>query len=107
MYINTNLIALSNKDSKTIGRSMEETKEYHVRYLRAINNPVRRKILRALQDEASDVSVLIEKTGLEETTLLWHLSILEHGFCIEKKMANDVFIYNLTQEGRVVDYVDK
>ena len=107
MYIKPNLIALSNKDSKTIGRSMEETKEYHVRYLRAINNPVRRRILRAIQDEEADVTALIEKTGLEETILLWHLSILEHGFCIEKKTTNGGFIYNLTQEGKVVDYVDK
>jgi len=35
---------MSDKDSKTIGDSMEETRDRHARYLRAVNNPVRRDI---------------------------------------------------------------
>jgi DNA-binding transcriptional ArsR family regulator len=101
------VVNLSNKDSKTIGDSMEETKEYHVRYLRAINNPVRREILRALKDGEATVQTLGERTGMEEKELLWHLSILEHGFCVEKQERDGETIYWLTQEGKVVDYVDK
>jgi DNA-binding transcriptional ArsR family regulator len=101
------VVNLSNKDSKTIGDSMEETKEYHVRYLRAINNPVRREILRALKDGEATVQTLGERTGMEEKALLWHLSILEHGFCVEKQERDGETIYGLTQEGKVVDYVDK
>jgi DNA-binding transcriptional ArsR family regulator len=98
---------LSNKDSKTIGDSMEATKEYHVRYLRAINSPVRREILRALKDGEATVEALVERTGMEEKSLIWHLSILEHGFCVEKRERDGEVVYDLTQEGRVVDYVDK
>jgi DNA-binding transcriptional ArsR family regulator len=98
---------LSDKDSKTIGDSMEETKEYHVRYLRAINSPVRREILRSLKEGKATVEDLGERTGMEENTLTWHLSILEHGFCVEKKEREGEVVYDLTQEGRVVDYVDK
>ncbi len=86
---------------------MEETKEYHVRYLRAINSPVRRDILRSLKEGEATVETLAERTGIEEKSLAWHLSILEHGFCVEKQEKGGEVIYDLTQEGRVVDYVDK
>ncbi len=98
---------MSSKDSKTIGDSMEETKEYHVRYLRAINSPVRREILRALKEGEATVEALGERTRMEETALTWHLSIQEHGFCVEKQEKDGEVVYDLTQEGRVVDYVDK
>lgn len=99
--------ALSGKDSKTIGRSMEETKEYHLRYLRAVNNPLRRNILRALKDGDATIEVLQSRTGLDATTLRWHLSILEHGFCVEKEDRDGKTVYVLTQEGNVVNYMDK
>ncbi len=106
-YTRSFSVKLSDKDSKTIGDSMEETKDYHIRYLRAINSPVRRQILRALKDGEANVEVLEERTGMEAKTLTWHLSILEHGFCVEKQDRDGEIVYDLTQEGRVVDYVDK
>lgn len=101
------MVDLSDRDSKTIGDSMEETKEYHVRYLRAIQSPLRREILRALKDGEATLGILAERTGMEEKTLTWHLSILEHGFCVEKRELEGETVYDLTQEGKVVDYVDK
>ncbi len=98
---------LSDKDSKTIGRDMEETKEYHRRYLRAVNSPVRREILRALKDADGSLGSLSAATGLDEKTVAWHLSILEYGFCVEKEERDGKPFYALTQEGFVVDYVDK
>ena len=98
---------MSDKDSKTIGRDMEETKEYHRRYLRAVNSPVRREILRALKDANGSLGSLSAVTGLDEKTLSWHLSILEHGFCVEKDERDGGPFYTLTKEGLVVDYVDK
>lgn len=86
---------------------MEETKEYHVRYLRAINSPVRREILRALKEGEATVEALAERTGMEDKSLTWHLSLLEHGFCVEKRERGGEVVYVLTQEGRIVDYVDK
>lgn len=86
---------------------MEETKEYHVRYLRAVNNPLRREILRALKEGEGTMEALGEKTGLEAKALEWHLDILEHGFCVEKEERGGEVVYVLTQEGMVVDYVDK
>jgi DNA-binding transcriptional ArsR family regulator len=98
---------MSNYDSKTIGGTMEETKERHVKYLRAMNSPVRREILRALKKGPATIEVLKEKTHMEEKVLAWHLSILKYGYCIEKIAEGNVVLYRLTQEGQVVDYVDK
>jgi predicted transcriptional regulator len=97
---------LSEKGSKTIGRSIEETRQYHTRYLRAINSPVRRDILRALKKGCTTIEDLQSSTGLNNETLKWHLSVLEHGFCIEKVIKHGKLTYKLTQEGRVVDHLE-
>jgi DNA-binding transcriptional ArsR family regulator len=97
----------SSRDSKTIGDSLEETKEYHRRYLYAVNSPVRRGILKALKDGDATVEVLTSRTGLDPKTLEWHLNILEHGFCIEREVRQGTNFYRLTREGKVVDFMDR
>ena len=97
---------LSKKSSKTVSDSIEETKQYHTRYLRAINSPVRRKILRALKKGSATAEELQSSTGLDSEALKWHLSVLEHGFCVEKNKEQGKLVYKLTQEGEVVDYMD-
>lgn len=71
-----------------------------------MNNPLRRKILRVLKDGPADIEKLLSKTGLENEALKWHLNMLEHGFCIEKKTDSGKLLYELTQEGKVVDYME-
>jgi DNA-binding transcriptional ArsR family regulator len=85
---------------------MEETKKYHLRYLRAVNNPLRRKILRALEEGCASIDTLQSRTCLDPRALEWHLGILEHGFCVEREVRNEKTLYKLTQEGEVVDYID-
>jgi len=97
---------LSGKDSVTIGKSIEETRLYHKRYLRAINSPLRRGILRALKEGYTTIEDLKSRTGLDNDTLNWHLSVLEQGFCIEKDIKQGKLVYKLTQEGKVVDYLE-
>lgn len=86
---------------------MEETKERHRRYLRAINNPIRRRILRSIEKGNTTLASISEDTGIDEKTLNWHLRILEDGFCVEKTTAGDQERYSLTQEGLVVEYLDR
>jgi DNA-binding transcriptional ArsR family regulator len=86
---------------------MEETKERHRRYLRAMNNPIRRTILRELKGSSATLEELKTRTDIDEKTLSWHLDILEWGYCVEKQMKHDRAYYLLTKEGSVVDYVDK
>ena len=98
---------MSDKDTKTVAASMEETKERHRRYLRAMNNPVRRTILRELKDNSATLQELKIRTNIDEKTLSWHLDILEWGYCVEKQLKQDHTYYLLTKEGSVVDYIDK
>jgi DNA-binding transcriptional ArsR family regulator len=89
-----------------MGKSMKETKEYHTRYLRAINNPTRRKILRSLKGGCKTIMDLKSDTGLDTTILNWHLDILENGFCVEKDIRSGDITYKRTQEGEVVSFLD-
>jgi DNA-binding transcriptional ArsR family regulator len=97
---------LSGRKSKTTNESIEDTKQYHERYLIAINSPLRRKILRALNEGDATIEDLESRTRLDKENLKWHLSILEHGFCVEKDNKQGKVTYKLTQEGRVVDYME-
>ena len=93
--------------SITVTNSMEETKDRHRRYLRAINNPIRRNILRAIYEGNDTIASISEVTLIDEKILDWHLKILIDGFCIEKKLGENHERYILTKEASVVDYLDK
>ena len=97
---------MSEKKSRTTTNSEIETKLFHERYLGAVNSPLRRKILCALVEGNATIEELEAKTGLDEITLKWHLSVLESGFCIEKENKQENLIYKLTQEGKVVEYIE-
>jgi DNA-binding transcriptional ArsR family regulator len=97
---------LSGSDSKTIGGSMEETKERHRRYLRAVNSPLRRRILRALKEGSGTMESLEALLGVDAKNLEWHMQMLEDGYCVERVERDGVTRYVLTKEGLVVDYVE-
>ena len=96
---------MPDKKSKTTTNSEEETRLYHQRYLRAMNNPLRRKILRVLTNGKTSFEELAIKTGLDKFVLEWHLSILENGFCVEKESQEGKLFFRLTQEGKVVNFM--
>jgi len=89
--------------SKTVGDTLEETRDRHRRYLRAINNPARRKILRSIKDGNQEITSISTDTGIDEKTVGWHIRVLMDGYCVEA----DGDSYVLTQEGLVVDYMDR
>ncbi len=93
--------------SKTVSGTLEETRERHRRYLRAINSPVRRGILRALKDGHRSAEALAKATGLDAKTLGWHMELLVYGYCVEKRQTDEGEVYALTREGQVVDFMDK
>lgn len=70
-----------------------------------MNNPVRRKILRFLNDEKATFDELEKKTSINKILLKWHLNVLESGFCIEKEKQKGKIIFKITQEGKVVNYM--
>jgi len=93
------------KRDTTIAESVAETRRRHALYLRAVNHPLRRRILEALREGDATLEELRAKTGLDEQTLKWHLAVLEQGFCVEKVEEGERTLYRLTEEGRVVDYL--
>ncbi|HUV55537.1 MAG TPA: winged helix-turn-helix domain-containing protein [Candidatus Krumholzibacteriaceae bacterium] len=97
---------MSGGDSRTIGGSMEETKERHRRYLRAVNNPLRRRILRAVKEGHGTMESLEARLGVDAKTLDWHLRMLEDGYCVERVEEDGGTRFVLTQEGLVVDYIE-
>jgi len=94
-------------DNGTPSDSMEETKDRHQKYLRAINSPIRREILRAIRGGNKTMKDLSTNLKLDEKTLEWHLSILIYGYCIERKETGNGIEYESTKEGLVVDFMDK
>jgi len=83
-----------------------EMKRSHELYLRAVNSPLRRKILRVLNECNCTAEELAAKTGLGETALKWHLSMLESGLCVEKENRQGRSVYKLTQYGKVINYME-
>jgi DNA-binding HxlR family transcriptional regulator len=100
------VISLSGKRPNATSDSIELTRLYHERYLNAISSPLRRKILRVLKQGPASIEQLSSKTGIENEALKWHLDMLEHGFCVEKEKDSAKLLYELTQEGKVVDFME-
>jgi len=97
---------MSDKVSRTVSNSLEDTKERHKRYLRAMSNPIRRKIIRAIREGANTVKELEKKLEIDPKTLSWHIKILEDGYCLETYLVNETEHYRVTEEGDVVDYIE-
>jgi DNA-binding transcriptional ArsR family regulator len=94
---------MSDRDTKTIGDTMEDTKERHRRYIRAVNHPLRRRILKAIKEGYDTMQSLEESLHVDAKTLDWHLRLLEYGYCVERI---DDTRFTLTQDGLVVDHVE-
>ena len=86
---------------------MEEEKEYHRRYLRAVNHPLRKTILRLLLNQNMTAKQLAEKLKKDVNSLKWHLTFLEYGHCITHKRDNGRVVYMLTKEGNIINYLEE
>jgi DNA-binding transcriptional ArsR family regulator len=97
---------MSDKLSKTISDSLEETKERHKKYLRAMSNPIRRDIIRAIREGSNTIDELEKQLDTDSKTLRWHIKILEDGYCLEIKLVDGIENFVVTEEGEVVDYIE-
>ncbi|RLI76646.1 ArsR family transcriptional regulator [Archaeoglobales archaeon] len=83
--------------------TIEKNREYHERYHKAVNNLVRKKILKLLK-EGKNYDEIMMALKLNENNFEYHLKILEWGFCIERDKEDRKKII-LTKEGEIVDYL--
>jgi hypothetical protein len=105
LYVVDSGLLMSEREPDTSTNPEVEMRLSHELYLRAVNSPLRRKILEVLTEGIATIEELGAKTNLDETTLKWHLNVLESGLCIEKENKQGIFVYKLTQFGKVVDYM--
>ena len=106
------------KDYKSIeefGKTVEGSKYYHDLYLKAVNHPVRREILTLLsRNDCLSKKILIDhllerKLIKDENMFKYNTDYLIKALCIEIKRDENSGegIYCITQEGKVIDYLDK
>lgn len=57
-------------------RAIEQNKEYHMRYLRAMNNSLGREILKTLRNGSANIEDLQSLLKLDMNVLQWHLNML-------------------------------
>ncbi|MBA7505492.1 hypothetical protein ES706_04160 [subsurface metagenome] len=95
-------------------KTADQTREFHALYLKAVNHPIRRAILEIVNQkpmtEEELLEILKEQDILNEKDMLkYHLDFLEKGYCIKKinDQQTKKILYKITQEGTVVDYLDK
>ena len=105
LHVNYCGLLMSKKEPVTTSNPEVEMRLSHELYLRAVNSPLRRSILAALTEGNATIEELEAKTNLDETTLKWHLCVLESGLCVEKESEKGSLIYRLTKFGKVIDYL--
>lgn len=81
--------------------SIEKSREYHKRYQIAVNNPLRRQILKLLL-KGKKLNTIKRELNLSDSQLEYHLKILEWGFCIERE-GDEITV---TKEGEVVNFIE-
>jgi len=106
------------KDYKSIeefGKTVEGSKYFHDLYLKAVNHPVRREILTLLSsNDGLSKKIIIDhllerKLISDENMFKYNTDYLIKALCIEIKRDENSGedIYYITQEGKVIDYLDK
>jgi predicted transcriptional regulator len=84
---------------KREGRMKEDMTEDHKACLNALQNPVRRKILKALDGRRMTFEEIKAEFKLPDSQANYNLSTLESTLCIEKEEAEGVQYYVLTPRG--------
>jgi len=94
--------------------SLEANRYIHDTYLKAINHPIRRAILKLFLKNDKPLSKneifnqLKQKDLItERETLNYNLDYLVKAFCIKKVSEKEQIHYELTQSGKIIEYLDK
>jgi len=80
--------------------SIEKSREYHQRYHRAVNHPVRKEMLKLILKGFSEEEIA-KALNLSKSEFDYHLNVLIQGFCVKKEKGKLV----VTQEGMVVEHL--
>ena len=102
------------KDYKSLeeySETLEGSKYFHGLYLRAVNHPIRREILHIVNEREKILKNEIYQI-LSSKELIFELSVLEYNLdflvkslCIEKIDEDSQIYYEITQLGKVIEYL--
>ena len=94
--------------------AISRVRKQHDVYLKAVHNPTRRRILELISNQTFKVEkickILLEEEILrDDSSLDYHLNMLKNARCIELCIDKDSGeeLIEITQEGKVVDYLEK
>ncbi len=79
-------------------RSPEEAEKFRRRFKMAINNSMRRKILKQLLEGDKTIFELKKLINVDEKILRYHIDVLKNSECV----AESGGIISLTEEGKVL-----
>jgi len=101
------------KSMEEYSKTMEGSKYLHDLYLRAVNHPVRKMMLKIILEKKISkkelLKVLIEKNIIKnENQLIYNIDYLIKAFCIIsiKDDDTDEIFYEITQSGKVIEYFE-
>jgi predicted transcriptional regulator len=84
---------------KCEGKMKEDMTEDHKACLNALQNPVRRNILKALVEQKKSLEEIKAELKLTDSQASYNLNMLESTLCIEKEESEGVKYYVLTPRG--------
>jgi hypothetical protein len=100
------------KSFEEYAESVEGYRYIHDVYLKAVNHPVRRGILKII-NERGDVSEEFLFTELKKQgtiknmqDLQYNLDYLLKAFCIKRMEEADGKLYRLTKNGKIINYLE-
>ncbi len=99
------------KSIDEFSKTLEGTKYLHELYLKAINHPIRREILKIINKNKrilknNLLEILInEKIINDEFSFNYNIDYLTKAFCVNKIEENNEIYYEITQSGKVIDYL--
>lgn len=84
---------------KREGKMKEDMTEDHKACLNALQNPVRRNILKALVEQKKSLEEIKAEFKFTDSQASYNLNMLESTLCIEKEESEGVIYYILTPRG--------
>jgi predicted transcriptional regulator len=81
------------------GKMKEDMTEDHKACLNALQNPIRRNILKVLVEQKKSLEQIKAEIKLTDSQASYNLNMLENTLCIEKEESEGVTYYVLTPRG--------
>jgi DNA-binding transcriptional ArsR family regulator len=99
------------KNMEEYGKTIEGSNYLHSLYLKAVNHPTRREILNII-NEIKRISknnllkeLLVKNIVSDESSFKYNMDYLIKAFCVKKIEDGDEIYFEITQSGRVVNYL--